>query len=510
MKSRWQPRWVVLTDGFLFYWASERDFLERRAHKGAVDLRDCSLATAEQHTKKPFTFGIFHTKRRDYFFDALEEKEMVEWVQRIERVLGVGQNSVSLQDFELLTMVGKGAFGRVIQVRKIDSGKIYALKVLSKDDLVSTNQVQSTRTERRVLEVINHPFIVKLHFAFQTNDKLCLVMDFINGGELFTHIRRDRTFSEQRARFYAAQIILALEYLHEMDIIYRDLKPENILLDCHGHIRVTDFGLSKDATDSQKTYSMVGSPYYMAPEIILKQGHGQMVDWWSLGILIYEMLVGLPPFYNKNTRVAYEQLLTKEFEFPSSMSDDAKHLLKGLLQRNPSRRLGSKVSEHEKSHDGVSQIKSDPWFASVDFDKVLAMEVEPPFKPKVKNMLDVSNFAGSYTAQSISLSEEDEEGAKEGGPHKLFKDFSYVAPVAPVFQPEGQEALDIGSGSAEEEAPPISPHRKEEGEELAMRATEFLQQCGWDIERAVQALCASLLNREEMDQAFQPASEPSG
>ena len=320
-----------------------------------VDLRDCSLATAEQHTKKPFSFGIFHMKRRDFFFDVGNEQDMVEWVHSIEKVLGVGQSGVSIDDFELLAMVGKGSYGRVIQVRKRDSGNVYALKVLNKEDLLHSNQVQSTKAERRVLEVVNHPFIVKLHFAFQTDDKLCLVMDFINGGELFTYINREKRFSEARTRFYAAEIILALEYLHEMDIIYRDLKPENILLDSHGHIRLTDFGLSKDSMEDGKTFSMVGSPYYMAPEIILKQGHWQAVDWWSLGILIYEMLFGLPPFYNRNTRLAYEKLLTRELEFPqfgggAPVSSAGKTLLQGLLAKDPLRRLGNQVSAHQNQN----------------------------------------------------------------------------------------------------------------------------------------------------------------
>jgi len=183
-----------------------------------------------------------------------------DWIHAIERQLGVAQGSVTLSDFELMTLVGKGAYGRVIQVKKKDTGVVYAMKVMNKDDVLKSNQVQRTRTERRVLDVINHPFIVKLHYAFQTEEKLCLVMDFINGGELFTYMINEKRFSEERARFYASELILALQYIHSMDIIYRDLKPENILVDSSGHIRLTDFGLSKDAMESQKTYSMVRLP----------------------------------------------------------------------------------------------------------------------------------------------------------------------------------------------------------------------------------------------------------
>eukprot|EP00282_Hemiselmis_andersenii_P043019 CAMPEP_0172066180 /NCGR_PEP_ID=MMETSP1043-20130122/11025_1 /TAXON_ID=464988 /ORGANISM="Hemiselmis andersenii, Strain CCMP441" /LENGTH=490 /DNA_ID=CAMNT_0012726325 /DNA_START=273 /DNA_END=1742 /DNA_ORIENTATION=+ len=404
--KRWQPRWVVLTDGCLYYWASQADFQAGRQHKKEIKLSDCSICTAEEHTKKPFSFGIFHPQRRDYFFDALDDRQLLEWVHAIEKVLGVVSGSVTLSDFDCLTLVGKGAYGRVIQARKKDTGTVYAIKVLNKDDVLKTNQVQSTRTERRVLEVINHPFIVKLHYAFQTNDKLCLVMDFINGGELFTYMSTERRFSEERSRFYASEIILALQYIHSMDIIYRDLKPENILIDRLGHIRLTDFGLSKDAINTQKTYSMVGSPYYMAPEIILKQGHGKAVDWWSLGILIYEMLTGTLPFYNENTRLAYKKLLTEELEFPPNvdLSPVSVDLLVKMLARNPSERLGSDVIRGGASFDGVFTIMQHDWFAGVDFDKVLAMEVPPPFAPKVKGIMDVSHFSSTFTEERLVVS----------------------------------------------------------------------------------------------------------
>lgn len=170
------------------------------------------------------------------------------------------------------------------------------------------------------MEVVNHPFIVKLHFAFQTTDSLCLVMDFINGGELFAHLSSQRVFSESRAKFYTAEIILALEYLHEIGVVYRDLKPENILLDSVGHVRLTDFGHSKDEFSREdRAFSMVGSPYYMAPEVILNKGHGKEVDWWSLGVLAYEMMTGLPPFFEENTRLAYQKLLTQPIPFPNTV-----------------------------------------------------------------------------------------------------------------------------------------------------------------------------------------------
>jgi serine/threonine protein kinase len=199
----------------------------------------------------------------------------------------------------------------------------------------------STKQERRVLEIVNHPFIVKLHYAFQTGPALCLVMDFINGGELFMHLRKHRSFSESDARIWAAQILLALEYLHSMGIIYRDIKPENVLLDREGHIKLTDFGLARDATDMSTATEVAGSPYYMAPEVLLMQGHDVQADWWSLGILIYEMITGLPPFYSKDTKAAYHRLMSEPLEFKEHVSVQARELITGLLNTDPAKRLGA-------------------------------------------------------------------------------------------------------------------------------------------------------------------------
>ncbi|EKX46291.1 hypothetical protein GUITHDRAFT_94389 [Guillardia theta CCMP2712] len=257
------------------------------------------------------------------------------------------------------------------------------MKIIRKDTLKKKEQ---TRAER-ILEVVNHPFIVQLHYAFQTANRLCFVMDFINGGELFSYITREKHFSEPRARFYAAEIILALEYLHKMNIIYRDLKPENILLDEKGHIRLTDFGHSKDdQSDDDRAFSMVGSPYYMAPEILLKQGHGKEADWWSLGILIYEMLVGLPPFYQENTKKAYEALLTQPIEFPSNISSEARRMVRGLIWSRRRETLRTRDGE------GVDVENNIHWEVEVTIEKE-----EPPFKPRVRDITDVKNFSPNFT-----------------------------------------------------------------------------------------------------------------
>ncbi|RKO96194.1 Pkinase-domain-containing protein, partial [Caulochytrium protostelioides] len=221
-------------------------------------------------------------------------------------------------DFEVLKMLGKGNFGKVLQVRKKDTGRIYAMKILIKKDVVEKREVQHTLSERNVLIQATSPFLVGLKFAFQTPEKLYLVLDFMNGGELFYHLQSETAFSESRARFYTAELISAIAHLHRYNIIYRDLKPENILLDSNGHIALTDFGLCKENISADKiTNTFCGTAEYLAPEVLLGRGYGKPVDWWSLGILFYEMTTGLPPFFSENTNMMFKKILHAEVTYPA-------------------------------------------------------------------------------------------------------------------------------------------------------------------------------------------------
>jgi serine/threonine protein kinase len=273
---------------------------------------------------------------------------------------------------------------------------MFALKVLKKDNIIKRNQVEHTKTERNVLGYVKHPFIVGMNMAFQSKDKLYFVLDYCAGGELFFHLGKLGKFPEQRARFYAAEIILAISYVHSLGVIYRDLKPENVLLDAAGHIRLTDFGLSKEgiSNSSSGANSFCGTPEYLAPEILNRQGHGRAVDWWSLGALLYEMLTGLPPFYCQDRERLFEKIRRAELQYPASLSSDAKHLLRGLLTKDPTRRLGSGPKD-------ADEIKPHPFFSTVKWDKLQRGEISPPWAPKISGSQDTSQFDMEFTTMPI-------------------------------------------------------------------------------------------------------------
>jgi len=323
---------------------------------------------------------------------------------------------VTKDDFELLTVIGKGSFGKVMQVRKKDDGKIYAMKVLRKDTIIARKQVNHTKSEKNILMKIQHAFIVNLNYAFQTKDKLYMILDYINGGELFYHLKKEGRFAENRVKLYAAEIASALDHLHNLDIVYRDLKPENILLDSEGHICITDFGLSKQIETSEGTHTFCGTPEYLAPEVLKGQGHGTAVDWWSLGTLLFEMLTGLPPFYAQNVNVMYTKILSGELRFPSYISDNAKSLLEGLLTRDPEKRLGA---------NGGKEVKEHVWFSDIDWDKLVRKEIDPPFKPKVKSADDTSQIDPTFTRERPVDSVPDQSVLSDSVGN--FEGFTYVA-----------------------------------------------------------------------------------
>lgn len=303
----------------------------------------------------------------------------------------LSNKKLSIDDFELLKVIGKGSFGKVMQVKKKDTQKIYALKALRKAYIVNNSEIVHTLAERTVLARIECPFIVPLKFSFQSKDKLYLVLALINGGELFYHLQREGRFSLSRSRFYTAELLIALESLHAMNIVYRDLKPENILLDYQGHIALCDFGLCKlDMKKEDKTSTFCGTPEYLAPELLLGHGYTRVVDWWTLGVLLYEMLTGLPPYYDEDVPKMYKKILQEPLRFPDGFDEDAKDLLIRLLNRDPLKRLGA---------GGSLEIKKHPFFSQLSWKRLMLKGYIPPYKPPVEDTLDTSNFDTEFTAQ---------------------------------------------------------------------------------------------------------------
>lgn len=296
---------------------------------------------------------------------------------------------LSIDDFDLLKVIGKGSFGKVMQVKKKDTGKVYALKSIRKAHIVNKMEVTHTLAEKFVLSRVNSPFIVPLKFAFQSSEKLYLVLSFINGGELFYHLQKARRFPLIRAKFYICELLSAIETLHQMNIVYRDLKPENILLDYQGHIALCDFGLCKiNMKLDQKTNTFCGTPEYLAPELLLNKGYTRVVDFWTLGVLLYEMLTSLPPFYDEDVSTMYKKILEDPLIFPNDMDSITKDLIGKLLNRDPLQRLG---------FHGVHEIKNHPFFKDIDWDKLNSKGYIPPYKPEVKNSMDISNISTDFT-----------------------------------------------------------------------------------------------------------------
>lgn len=272
------------------------------------------------------------------------------------------------------------------------------MKVIKKQFIAKREKHIQAATERRVMASLKHPFVVELHWAFQSvmttqSEDLCLVMDFCPGGELFFHLRALKRLTEAQAKFYFAEVLLGLEYIHSLDIAYRDLKPENILLDVDGHVRLADFGLAKDRMkDDQLTYTFCGSPEYMCPEMLARSGHNKALDYYSLGALLYEMLTGLPPYFSEDRGKMCTDIQNGQLKRVSFLSDSAWSVLQGLLCKSPAERLGAKR--------GISEIKAHPWCAKVKWDKLLQRKVAPPYRPSLRS----SNFDPQFT--SLSLEEE--------------------------------------------------------------------------------------------------------
>ncbi|XP_042633321.1 RAC-alpha serine/threonine-protein kinase isoform X2 [Cyprinus carpio] len=426
----WRPRYFLLkSDGtFIGYKERPQDVDQLETPLNNFSVAQCQLMKTERPKANTFIIRCLQWTtviERTFHVETPEERE--EWTKAIQAVadslhkqeeerldsspdpmdmemyLSKPRLKVTMHDFEYLKLLGKGTFGKVILVKEKATGKYYAMKILKKEVIVAKG----------------------LKYSFQTHDRLCFVMEYANGGELFFHLSRDRVFSEERAQFYGAEIVSALDYLHsEKNVVYRDLKLENLMLDKDGHIKITDFGLCKEGiTEGATMKTFCGTPEYLAPEVLEDNDYGRAVDWWGLGVVMYEMVCGRLPFYNQDHEKLFELILMDEIRFPRTLGPEAKSLLSGLLQKDPKRRLGG-------GPDDAKEIMQHKFFAGTEWQDVYEKKLVPPFKPQVTSETDTRYFDVEFTGQTITITppgqdENMEYFDSDRIPH--FPQFSYSA-----------------------------------------------------------------------------------
>uniref|UniRef100_A0A6I8N9Q7 Protein kinase C n=1 Tax=Ornithorhynchus anatinus TaxID=9258 RepID=A0A6I8N9Q7_ORNAN len=337
---------------------------------------------------------------------------------------------LGLQDFDLIRVIGRGSYAKVLLVRLKKNDQIYAMKVVKKELVHDDEDIDWVQTEKHVFEqASSNPFLVGLHSCFQTTSRLFLVIEYVNGGDLMFHMQRQRKLPEEHARFYAAEICIALNFLHERGIIYRDLKLDNVLLDAEGHIKLTDYGMCKEGLGPGDTTStFCGTPNYIAPEILRGEEYGFSVDWWALGVLMFEMMAGRSPFDiitdnpDMNTEdYLFQVILEKPIRIPRFLSVKASHVLKGFLNKDPKERLGC------QPQTGFSDIKSHTFFRSIDWDMLEKKQALPPFQPQITEDYGLDNFDTQFTSEPVQLTPDDEDVIKRIDQSE-FEGFEYINP----------------------------------------------------------------------------------
>uniref|UniRef100_A0A8C4IG49 protein kinase C n=1 Tax=Dicentrarchus labrax TaxID=13489 RepID=A0A8C4IG49_DICLA len=351
--------------------------------------------------------------------EAREMGEVCVWFGLLKQRKG----PLSLQDFRLIAVLGRGHFGKVLLSEYRKTGTMYAIKALKKGDIIARDEVESLMCEKRIFEVVNlshHPFLVNLFACFQTPEHVCFVMEYTAGGDLMMHIHTD-VFTEPRAVFYAACVVLGLQFLHDHKIVYRDLKLDNLLLDTDGYVKIADFGLCKEGMGfGDRTSTFCGTPEFLAPEVLTDTSYTRAVDWWGLGVLIYEMLVGESPFPGDDEEEVFDSIVNDEVRYPRFLSTEAIGIMRRLLRRNPERRLGSGEKDAE-------EVKKQPFFRNVDWEALLQRKVPPPFIPSIGGKEDVSNFDEEFTTEAAALTPPREPRVLSRKDQDSFRDFDYVS-----------------------------------------------------------------------------------
>ncbi|XP_036974624.1 RAC-beta serine/threonine-protein kinase-like isoform X2 [Acanthopagrus latus] len=413
----WRPRYFILkSDGSFIGYKEKPDLNDQTLPPlNNFSVAECQLMKTER--PRPNTFVIRCLQwttviERTFHVDSNEERE--EWMWAIQSVA----NSLKMREQEEEEPMD--VFGSPSQ------SSLEEMEVAMSKSGTKVDEVAHTVTESRVLQNTRHPFLTTLKYAFQTHDRLCFVMEYANGGELFFHLSRERVFTEDRARFYGAEIVSALEYLHSRDVVYRDLKLENLMLDKDGHIKITDFGLCKEGITPDATMkTFCGTPEYLAPEVLEDNDYGRAVDWWGLGVVMYEMMCGRLPFYNQDHERLFELILMEEIRFPRNLSPEAKSLLAGLLKKDPKQRLGG-------GPDDAKEVMSHKFFITINWQDVVQKKLTPLFRPQVTSETDTRYFDEEFTAQTITLTPPDKYNSldcEDPSQQAHFPQFSYSASI---------------------------------------------------------------------------------
>ncbi|OCT65392.1 serine/threonine-protein kinase N2 [Xenopus laevis] len=339
------------------------------------------------------------------------------------------RTTLQVEDFTFISVLGRGHFGKVLLAQFKETGKVFAIKALKKRDIVSRDELESLQCEKRIFEAVNssrHPFLVNLFGCFQTQGHACFVMEYMSGGDLMMHIHSN-VFSEPTARFYSACVVLGLQFLHEKKIIYRDLKLDNLLMDSSGFVKIADFGLCKEGMgNGDRTSTFCGTPEFLAPEVLTDTSYTYAVDWWGLGVLIYEMLVGECPFPGDDEEEVFDSIVNEEVQYPRFLSTDAINIIRKLLRKSPERRLGAGAGDAE-------EIKPQPFFQEMDWDALYAQQMKPPVVPVLSEPFDTRNFDEEFTGQKAILSPSDDPRPLTSADQILFQDFDFVSEL--LFAP---------------------------------------------------------------------------